>query len=384
MSASPRREAPVAMTQKIRRPQFEPPSLVREHERKSDPLFKTVRELALKEQTEAPQLFLSLRQAAQRFDVPASAMADVYRRLTDEGILSSVRSSRTILRGRGSSRHLNVRGVIAIPVSVPRLHTLRDYREAFVSLSQELHTHGFFTVPFYSGERALDPESIVRRSKEERVDLVIGLLPEGKDQETDLRLRDFGIRFIGLNIGGISEGFCRYVVRRQQAILAILNRWRAEEEPWPKTIVLAGHETAAEMERIARLRSVIAREGFACNIETVPEGRISRFLKSLCARQQHVLLPAPAAAMLGSRAPDTIAEVFSQCRIALIDGPLDAPFCKGHPEIKVDLVTVNWPRVSQRIAHDLVSGDAFSQSETTIFEGTAHLHAPLIESAKYA
>jgi DNA-binding transcriptional regulator YhcF (GntR family) len=365
------------MTKKITPPEFEAPSLVREHERKSDPLFKIVRELALNEQTDAPQLFLSLRQAAQRFDVPVSAMADVYRRLADEGILSSVRSSRTILRGRGSNRHLNVRGVIAMPVSRPRLHTLRDYREAFVSLSQELHAHGFFIVPFYSEERALDLESVVKRAKGERVDLVISLLPEGKDRETALRLRDLGIRFIGLNIGGISDGFSRYEVRRQQAILAILNRWRAEEEPWPKTIVLAGHETAAETERISRLRGVVAREGFACDFDTVPKGRISRFLKSVCARQQHVLLPAPAAAMLGSRAPDTLAEVFNKCRIALIDGPLDAPFCKGHPEIKVDLVTVNWPRISKRIAHDLVTGDAFSRSETTIFEGTAHLHAPL-------
>jgi len=372
------------MTKKTRPSAFEVPSLVREQERKSDPLFKTLRELALREQTDAPQLFLSLRHAAQQFDVPVSAMADVYRRLADEGILSTVRSSRTILRGRGDSRHLNVRGVIAMPVSGPRLHTLRDYREAFVSLSQELHAHGFFVVPFYSEERALDPGIVVRRAKEEGVDLVIGLLPEGKDRETNLRLRDLGIRFIGLNIGGISDGFSRYEVRRQQAILAILNRWRAEEEPWPKTLVLSGHETAAEMERIVRLRDVVAREGFACDFDTVPQGRISRFLKSLSARQHHVLLPAPAAAMLGSRAPDAIAEVFNKCCIALIDGPLDAPFWKGPPAIEVDRVTVNWPGISKRIAHDLVSGNVFSQFETTIFEGTAHFARSHHERAKYA
>ena len=129
---------------------------------------------------------------------------------------------------------------------------------------------------------------------------------------------------------------------------------------------------------------MIAKEGFDCAIATVPEGRIGRFLKSLCARKNNILLPAPAAAMLGSRSADTLLEVFATCRVGLIDGPLDAPFCKAHPEIRVDLVTVNWPHIGKRIARDIVSGEAFSQSETTIFEGKAHLHAPLIECAKCA
>lgn len=365
-------------------PRAQPRSLVREYERKSDDLFKTVRELALKEQSEDPQLFLSLREAARRFDVPVSMMAAVYRRLVDEGILSSVRSSRTVLRGRGSNRKLNVRGIIGMPVSGPRLHTLRDYREAFVSLRQELHALGFLIVPFYSEERAIDPARVVTNAKEERVDTVIGLLPERTARETALRLRDLGVRFIGLNIGGISDAFCRYEVRRRQAILAILNRWRTDEELWATKIVLAGHETAGEMERIARICQVIAKEGFDCAIATVPEGRISRFLKSLCARKNNVLLPAPAAAMLGSRAADTLLEVFETCRVALIDGPLDAPFCAARPEIRVDLVTVNWPHVSKRIAHDIVTGEAFGHLETTIFEAKAHLRASLIECAKCA
>jgi hypothetical protein len=117
--------------------------------------------------------------------------------------------------------------------------------------------------------------------------------------------------------------------------------------------------------------------GMICRVETVPEGRITRFLKSFCAKESDVLLPAPAAAMLGSRAPDTVAEVFKTCRVALIDGPLDAPFCRTHSEITVDFVTVNWNRISKRIARDILSGDAFAQSETTIFEAESHLQAPI-------
>jgi hypothetical protein len=365
------------MAKKITKRRLETDSLVREGEHKSDRLFKTVRRLALQQQKDAPQLFLSLRQAAKRFDVPVSAMASVYRRLMDEGILSSVRASRTILRGRDSSRSLKVRGVIGMPVSGPRLNTLRDYRESFLSLRNELHARGFSVIPLYFEERAIDPEGLVKRAKEERVDTVIGLLPEGAARQSALRLRDLGLRFIGVNIGGITDVFCRYEVRRRQAILTILNRWRADADIKVTIIVLAGQETVAEMERIARLRGVISMEGITCRVDTVPEGRISRFLKSLCTKNSDVLLPAPAAAMLGSRAPDTVAEVFKTCRVALIDGPLDAPFCKTHSEITVDCVTVNWKRISKRIAHDILSGDAFAPSETTIFEAESHLQAPI-------
>jgi hypothetical protein len=372
------------MTKKGTPPPNESLLLVREGERKSDRLFKIIRQLALQQQTDEPQVFLSLRQAAERFEVPVSVMATLYRRLAEEGILSSVRSSRTILRGRKSSRNLRVRGVIGMPVSEPRLHTLRDYRESFLSLRDELHARGFSIVPLHFEERAIDPEDLVRRAKDEHVDTVVWLLPEGAVRQTALRLRDLGIRFIGVNIGGISDAFCRYEVRRRHAIFTILNHWRADADGKATVIVLGGQETAVEMERIARLRGAISMEGITCRVDTVPQGRITRFLKSLCARESDVLLPAPAAAMLGSRAPDTIAKVFDRCRVALIDGPVDAPFCKVHPEVTVDVVKVNWARISKRIAHDMVSGEAFAQAETTIFEGTAYLRAPLIERVKCA
>ena len=112
---TPRRQlcqaTPRAVTTRKTRRRPEALSLTRKHERKTDRLFKTIRQLALKQVKEKPQLFLPLRQAARRFDVPVSTMAAIYRRLIDEGILSTVRASRTILRGRDTSRSLKVRGL---------------------------------------------------------------------------------------------------------------------------------------------------------------------------------------------------------------------------------------------------------------------------------
>jgi len=369
---------PAAVTKKKTNRRLETRSLTREDGRKTDRLFKTIRQLAVKQQKNAPQLFLSLRDAARQFDVPVSSMAAVYRRLIDEGILSSVRASRTVLLPRDGGRNLKVRGVVGIPLSLPRLHALRDYRECFLNISKELHARGFTITPFYFDEREIDSNRVVERARKEKVDLVVWLLPDDADRETALRLRDLGIRFIGVNLGGVSAAFCRYEVRRRQAILTILHDWRAGLKLEAAVIVLAGHETSAEKERMTRLRRMVAMEDIHCQLVHVPEGRISRFLKSLCAeKEEGVLLPAPASAMLGTRAPDTVAEVLKTCHVALIDGPPDGSLGQGAPDISIDLVRVDWRSVGERIARDILSGDAFGQSETTISEAEAHLRVPL-------
>jgi hypothetical protein len=144
-------------------------------------------------------------------------------------------------------------------------------------------------------------------------------------------------------------------------------------------IVLAGHETAAEKERMTRLRRLVIMEQIHCELVNVPEGHISIFLKSLRANKSNgILLPASAAAMLGSRAPDTVAEVLKTRCVAWIDGPPDLPFDQSASDITIDLVSVDWRAIGKQIARDILSGDAFRKSETMVFEAEAHLQVKLI------
>ena len=252
--------------------------MTRHYERKRDPLLKTLRQLALQQQKEAPQLFLSLRQAARRFEVPIATMAAVYKELVGQGILHTVRGSGTILRGRDTSRTLKVRGLIGMPLSVPRLHGLRDYRDCFLRLRHELAGRGFTVAPFYFEEREVRSSLFVERARKEKLDMVVWLQPDGADRDTTLRLRDLGIRFLGINIGGVADAFWRYEVQRHQAMLTIVHDWRANLKLDTALLVLTGHETAAEMKRMMRLRRLLASDQIDCQLTSVPEGRIGRFL----------------------------------------------------------------------------------------------------------
>src|SRR2546423_1212285 len=98
-------------------------SLVRQPTRKTDRLLSAIRRLALKQQTNQPQVFLSLRDAAERFGVPVSAMAVVYKTLGEERLLTSIRGSHTMLSACGAIRNLKVRDLIGLPVSLSRFQT---------------------------------------------------------------------------------------------------------------------------------------------------------------------------------------------------------------------------------------------------------------------
>lgn len=360
-------------------PEAKTPSLIRERQRKSDRLLETIRELAVQQQQDAPQEFLSLRAAAKRFKVPISAMATVYRQLAGEGLLSTVRGSRTLLSGRSSGRTLKVRGLIGIPISLRRFLTMRDYRYCFLHTRDELYARGFVTNCMFFEEEKVDPDLVIARLSKALVDAVIWLLPDGADRETGPRLRDRGIHFIGVNLAESSGVACRYEVRRRNAIRAVLRDWQSDPKIQGATIVRVQDENVAHEKAVEGLQQLAKAEQIDCQIVSVPAGGFSKFLKSLCtSRGNGILLPAPAAPLLAWHAPDELSDLLSACRVALMDGPMDLPHVG---DAEVDLVTTRWAPIAKRIADDALSGTALSQGAPTVFEAAAHLRVSLQEVA---
>ena len=71
-----------------------------------------MRGIAINNQTEEAQLFYPLRDVARHFHVTLSTIGRIYDQLEEEGILVSVRGSKTLLQGLSSGRHLSVLGFL--------------------------------------------------------------------------------------------------------------------------------------------------------------------------------------------------------------------------------------------------------------------------------
>ena len=112
---------------------------------KTGSLLDLLRSLAIKNQREQPRVFYSLREVAKQFRVPISTVANIYRVMEQEGLLSRVRGSKTVLNSLRNNRSLSVRGFVGFPVLVSNFITIPDYRTFFISIRRELWLRGFAT-----------------------------------------------------------------------------------------------------------------------------------------------------------------------------------------------------------------------------------------------
>jgi hypothetical protein len=52
------------------------------------------------------------------------------------------------------------------------------------------------------------------------------------------------------------------------------------------------------------------------------------------------------------------------------------------PDVRVDLVVVDWQLVAERIVNDLITQDAFQIARPTVFEAETKLRVPLSDFAQ--
>jgi hypothetical protein len=267
-----------------------------------------------------------------------------------------------------------MQGIIGIPVALPHFLTMPDYRSCFLHTQAALQTREFITHCLFFQEAENAPDLVITRLAKARVDSVLWFLPGGADRETAARVRDRGIHFIGVNLGGAAGIPCRYEVRRWDAIRTILRAWRADPKINVATLIQERTGSGLRAGGV-RLQKLAAEEEIDCRVVSAPPGNVSKFLKSLCADEgSGILLPAPVAALLASHAPDELADLLQACRVALLGGPMDLP---NLVEAEVDVVTTRWTRIAARIVDDLLSGEALTKTESTAFEASAHLRVPL-------
>jgi hypothetical protein len=97
-------------------------------------------------------------------------VAQVYSRLEDEGILVSVRGSKTMLQGLGSGRHLSVLGFVGLPASIAAFVTFQDYRTFFVRMRRELRARGFAVAMVLYEPAHIRGDQLLRRIEKYKFD----------------------------------------------------------------------------------------------------------------------------------------------------------------------------------------------------------------------
>ena len=104
---------------------------------------------------------------------------------------------------------------------------------------------------------------------------------------------------------------------------------------------------------------------------------LSDAVASLCRdTAKGVVLPALPATLLSIAAPRAFSLLLKTCRVVLPDGPITSLF--DHVlHAPIDLITVDWRSVAKRIVADLITGQAFKESRSTVFQAVPELRVPV-------
>ncbi len=330
----------------------------------------------MKNQREQPRIFYSLREVAKRFRVPVSTVAKIYRDMEQDGLLSRVRGSRTVLNGLRNNRRLSVRGFVGLPALISNFVTIQEYRTFFISIQRELWLRGFAATTFFFQPAEATDARLTDHLKSFDVDTVIWLLPGRSAVETLLRLSDTGIRAIVISQIGTPSMPSRYYVWKQRAIEALLNDWKHRNSVHKVTVVDSKEYRSPVTEEV--LRVVLENLQIEATILTFQDEDSSAFMRDLChLKTNGIVFPASGlASMFAFRNPDQLADLIRAQRVAFVDGPFDMPFAKI-PDVSVDFVRVNWQAVAESIVHDLITREAYDRNRYTTFEAETQFRVSL-------
>jgi hypothetical protein len=341
---------------------------------KTEALTEILRDVAVKNQQEQPRTFHAVRDVATHFKVPVSTVSKVYRHLEQEGLISRVRGSKTLLQGLSFDRQLKVRAFVGFPASVSRFVTIQDYRTFLIRIRRELRLRGFAAATAFFEPAEASGDALAQRFKAYEVDTVIWFQPGKEARNTALHLADMGIRLLAVANDSFCHIPCRYQVRRDSAIKELLSNWRAQK--LERVILVRPKEQVSSVIDESLHRALDALD-ISWNLITYNGQRSEAFLRDLQKKKiGGIIFPSSGlASKFCFRAPQAVADLLLAHRVAFLNGPVSMPFAKV-PDAKVDLVTVDWQMVARQIVDDLISQEAF-HSGPTIFEAEAKLGVPL-------
>jgi hypothetical protein len=240
----------------------------------------------------------------------------VFSLLEEEGLIGTIRGSRTVLHGRRYDRHLHARGILGLPVSVFRFAAFADYRAFTTQLRRQLRRRGFMPAAIFF-ERHEIGSLLAESLFEAKVDTVVWFSPGHECEKTVAILRDAGVRSIGVSDGGLSPIPCRYEIRREKALRTLLRAWRGAG--LTSTILLVearGHSHSND----ETCRVASEDEGLSSEIVLLPGTHLSRVVTLLSRKENRgILLKRSAAALLALREPQLFWRLMQTHRVGLIE-----------------------------------------------------------------
>lgn len=248
----------------------------------------------------------------------------------------------------------------------------------FIRTRRELRARGFAVAMVLFEPRHVRSGQLISRIDKHHFDAVLWYRPDTSVRDILAHLKDRGMYVIGIGDGGSPTVRCRYEIRRETAIKAILRDWQARGI---KSVVITrgARSTTAEEET---LQALLENENLDFQFQSIDSARPDFFVEALISSgNKGVFLPSHVASLVAFRAPEALMKLMRHCRVALSGGPPGIPFAPVL-DVPVDLVLVDWQLIAEQIVTDLISKKAFDPAQITVFEAQARIQTSLNQHAQ--
>lgn len=314
---------------------------------KTDALYTQLAAIARRLRRSGAQPFYTTRDVARFFGVSGPSVARVYKRLELDGLLLILRGSMTLLRGHKLQPRQPVMGVVAIPFEPYTYCRWTDWRLFFTHMTAALRERHFavdlMLIPNLNPTSRTFADTLLSHHPD--YVLCFGFVPTALPSM--LGLRDGGIQVISVGLEPHNQSIPQYRFRWDRALARAAGRWRASGVEDITSIV--------QEQDYPWARDVLTRAGM--RVRLAAPGRMSHeeYLLNLSRDSTHAVFSGVEDwfAQLSNTRPDVVINLLRHHRVMTLHRlSLHHHHLAG---IHLDVVSLDWPNVAQRIAEDILN-----------------------------
>jgi len=307
--------------------------------------------------------FYAMREVAEYFDSSLRAVSAAYEKLGQEGLLTIVRGSQTLLEGRRQAPKSPLRGVVGIPVALPSFLFGNNPRQFFIRFEEELRRLSYVVDFIFYATGSDDTHHLVERLLSHDLDTAMWMGPPHAMKDAILRLNDAGIHQLIVGDGPTMLPLQSYTLDLDQGFQQAAAGWHKQGT---STVHLVGPKRSLAPQFLRKVKTAFSRQGFKIT-EAFCEP-IDFFTQIGCLPKETglVFLEHFHYEILCNHDWQAMRDIFLRHRTLLAQGLVYHHAFQGS-KIPIETLELGFASIAVRLARDIATRSYLTSKENTTF-----------------
>lgn len=307
--------------------------------------------------------FYSMREVAEYFDSSLRAVSAAYEKLNQEGLLTIVRGSKTMLEGRRQAPKTPLRGVVGVPIALPSFLFGNNPRQFFILFEEELRRLSYVVDFIFYATGSDDTHQLAERLLSHDLDTAVWMGPPQAMKDAILRLDDAGIHQLVMCDGPAMLPFQGYTLDLDQGFREAAAGWHREGL---RAVHLVGPTRSLAPHFLRKIKAAYSLKGFHITETFCEPAEFFSQIGRVPASTGLVFLEHFHYEILCNHDWQAMRDLFLRHRTLLAQGLVYHHAFQG-TRIPVDTLDHRFPEIAVRLAREIATRAYLTPGENTCF-----------------